>query len=77
MFKKISPALFQKIPSFVPLVFKIGNKWILKLQKIGFLKKQADIKTNCTRLWRFVLMITYNLLTQSIISVNGLTVFSK
>ena len=29
-----------------------------------YLKKQAHFKTNCTRLSRFVLMITYNMLTQ-------------
>ena len=40
MFKEIfsklnfSPALFEKIPSFVCLVFKIENKWILKLQNL-------------------------------------------
>ena len=28
---KFSPALFEKIPSFVCLVFKNENKWILKL----------------------------------------------
>ena len=39
MFKKIfaelkfSQALFEKILSLVCLVFKIKNKWILKLQK--------------------------------------------
>ena len=39
-FKKIfaklnfSPALFEKIPSFVCLVFIIENKWILKLQNL-------------------------------------------
>ena len=58
-----SPAFFEKIPSFISFVFKIGNKWILK-QQICILKKQADLKTNCTRLWRFILMITYNTLTQ-------------
>ena len=31
---KFSPALFEKIPSFVCLVFKIENKWILKLQNM-------------------------------------------
>ena len=30
----------------------------------GLILKQADLKTNCTRLWRFVLMITYIMLTQ-------------
>ena len=30
--KKLSPALFEKIPSFVCLVFKFEIKWILKLQ---------------------------------------------
>ena len=44
---KFSPTLFEKIPSFVCLVFKIENKWVLKLH---FLEKQADLKTNCTRL---------------------------
>ena len=40
MFKKIfsklkfSPALFEKKPSFVCLVFKIKNKWILKFQNL-------------------------------------------
>ena len=34
------------------------------IAKCVFLKKQADLKTNCTRLWPFVLMITYSLLTQ-------------
>ena len=49
-----------------------------KIPKVCFLKKQADLKANCTKLWRFVLMITYNMLTQkNIISVNGLRVFSK
>ena len=38
-----SPALLEKIPSFVCL---------------------ADLKANCTRLWRFVLMIAYNMLTK-------------
>ena len=39
-FKKIfaklefSPALFEKIPSFVSLVFKTENKLILKLQNL-------------------------------------------
>ena len=47
------------------------------IAKFAFLKKQADLKTNCPRLWRFVLMITYNILTQNIISVNGLRIFSK
>ena len=31
---KFSPVLFQKIPSFVCLVFKIEDKWILKLQNL-------------------------------------------
>ena len=31
---KFSPALLEKIPSFVCLVFKIENKWILKLQNL-------------------------------------------
>ena len=31
---KFSPALFEKIPSFVCLVFKIENKLILKLQNL-------------------------------------------
>ena len=40
MFKEIfsklnfSPALFEKIPSFVCLAFKIENIWILKLQNL-------------------------------------------
>ena len=36
-----------------------------KTAKFVFLKKkkQADLKTNCTSLWRFVLMISY-MLTQ-------------
>ena len=40
MFKKIFaqlkffPALFEKIQLFVCLVFKIENKWILKLQNL-------------------------------------------
>ena len=40
MFKKIfaklkfSPAMFEKMPSFVCLVFKIKNKRILKLQNL-------------------------------------------
>ena len=45
--------------------------WCLKLKinefsncKICFLKKQADLKRNCTRLWRCVLMITYNMLSR-------------
>ena len=62
---KFSPALFQKLSSFVCLAFKIENKLILKLQ-ICFLEKQADLKTKCTRLWRFVLMITYNILTRKL-----------
>ena len=60
---KFSPALFEIIPHLLV--------WCLRLTinefencKICFLKKQADLKTNCTRLWRFVLMITYNMLTQ-------------
>ena len=55
-------ALFEKIPFFA---------WWLKLKinecqncKKNFLKKQSDLKINCTRLWRFVLTITYNMLTQ-------------
>ena len=35
-----------------------------KIAKFVLLKKQADLKTNCARLLRFVLMITYNMLTQ-------------
>ena len=31
---KFSPALFEEIPSFVCLVFKIENKWTLKLQNL-------------------------------------------
>ena len=31
---KFSPALFEKVPSFVCFVFKIENKWILKLQNL-------------------------------------------
>ena len=31
---KFSPALFDKIPSFLCLVFKIENEWILKLQNL-------------------------------------------
>ena len=31
---KFFPALFENIPSFVYLVFKIENKWILKLQNL-------------------------------------------
>ena len=31
---KFSPALFEKLLSFVCLVFKIENKWILKLQNL-------------------------------------------
>ena len=42
---KFYPALLKKIPSFVCLVFKIENKWILKLQnlcslKIGWFKNE-------------------------------------
>ena len=29
-----SPAFFEKISSFICFVFKIGNKWILKLQNL-------------------------------------------
>ena len=63
MFAKLKffPVLFEKLPSFVRLVFKNKNKLILKL---CFLEKQADLKTNCTKLRRFVLMITNNMLTQ-------------
>ena len=57
---KFSPALLEKIPSIVCLVFKIENEWILKLQ-ILFPRKTGWFKI---RLWRFVLMITYNMLTQ-------------
>ena len=39
------------------------NKWILVLQ-ICFRNKHADLKTNYTRLWRFLLMITYIILAQ-------------
>ena len=35
-----------------------------KIANLVFLKKQTDLKTDCTRLWRFVLMIAYNMLTQ-------------
>ena len=35
----------------------------VKIAKFVSLKKQADLKTNCTRFGRFVLMITY-MLTQ-------------
>ena len=35
-----------------------------KVAKIYSLKQQADLETNCTKLWRFVLMITSNMLTQ-------------
>ena len=35
-----------------------------KIAKFVFLKKQADLKTNRTSLWRFVLTITYNMLAQ-------------
>ena len=38
-----------------------------KIAKFVLLKKQADLKTNCTGLWRFVLMITYNMLTRKIL----------
>ena len=31
---KFSPTLFEKVPSFVCLVFKIENEWILKLQNL-------------------------------------------
>ena len=31
---KFSPALFEKIPSFVCLVFKIENKVVLKLENL-------------------------------------------
>ena len=60
---KFSPALFEKISSFVCLVFKIEKKINFKIAKFVFLKKQADLKTNCTWLWRFALMIIYNMLT--------------
>ena len=36
------------------------NIVINKIKKICFLKIQADLKTNCTRLWCFVLIIIYN-----------------
>ena len=36
-----------------------------EIAKFVFLKKQADLKTNWTRLGRFVLMTTYNMLTQN------------
>ena len=32
--------------------------------KFCFLEKQAELKTNCPRLGRFILMFTYNMLTQ-------------
>ena len=35
-----------------------------EITKFVFLKKQADLKANCTRLQPFILMITYNMLTQ-------------
>ena len=46
---KLSLDVFKKIPSFVRLVFKME---INELQscKFCFLEKQADLKTNCTRL---------------------------
>ena len=31
---KFPTALFEKLPSFVCLVFKIENKWVLKLQNL-------------------------------------------
>ena len=45
------------------LKLKINN---FKIANFVFSKKQADIKlkANCTRLWRFILMMTYNMLTQ-------------
>ena len=70
MFKKnfaklnFSQALFEKIPSFDCLVFKIENKW--KNCKVCFLKKQADLKTNyqavAFRVNDYLLMITYDIL---------------
>ena len=55
--------MLEKIPSLVCLGFKNENKWILNF---AFLKNRlkTDLKTNCTRLRRFVLMITHNMLTQ-------------
>ena len=41
------------------------------------LKNQADLKTNCTRLWNYVLMITYNMLTQKYYFCYHLRVFSN
>ena len=66
---------FCQIKIFSCLVRKKTNNhlflWCLKLKinefwncKICFLKKQADSKANCTRLWGFGLMITYNMLSQ-------------
>ena len=56
IFAKFFPALFEIIPHLLV--------WCLRLTinefencKICFLKKQADLKTNCT--WLFVLIITY------------------
>ena len=60
---KFSPALFEKNHHsfFWCLKLKINE---FKNCKICFLKKQADLKTNSTRLCRFILMITYKMLTQ-------------
>ena len=58
------PQSFSKLyhHSFVRcLKLKINE---FKNCKICFLKKQADLKTSCTRPWRLILMITYNMLTQ-------------
>ena len=58
---------YQKFPQPCSKKYHHLFVWCLKLKmnefwncKISFLKKHADLKTNCTRLWRFALMITYN-----------------
>ena len=61
--EKFSPALFEIIPPFVCLVFKIKNKWILKLQ-ILFSWKTGWFKNKLYQAVTFCIMITYNMLTQ-------------
>ena len=63
---KFSPVLFKKYHHLFVWCLKMKINEFQKC-KFCFPEKQTDLKRNCTRLWRFVLMITYSMLTQKIL----------
>ena len=59
LIKNLKNEIKKKLKLILKIYFKINQN----VNSVLILK-QDDLKTNCARLWHFVLMITYIMLTQ-------------